>query len=1008
MSNPYTLIIMKTLRYIILSMAFCLLVNYSNGQSNMNLEGEIPTPSTDSWNTVNYGSVGASLYSGTVNVSVPFYTYKDKDFTIPISLDYASNGHMPNQKAGILGPDWNLNVGGAIIVEIKGIPDYRSDQFGNRGFYDLSKQNYNDFTNPGIWRFINPADVSVSNGMHPPYLILCPDGQLTTATQKYDAEPDIYHFNFMGYSGTFHRGFNDTTYIYNTNTNSEDFKILIDDNFTLITIFTANGYQYQFSTLGLNSDLIFEPIDSDLKRRVAWKLSKIVSPNGREAIFTYTDFTSSNMHPASFSVTGTLYNCPPPQLNLPIIPISEAGSQLEHGIVESVKASLELSSITIDGGPSIFFEYSELSENESDAFNSAVPDNIITFKNSYRLNSISVKTDDGSVLANCALSYANNNAGAKINYLSQIDILGEGAFHMDYHNWNNSSIGFPGNGTLSVDHWGYYNGKNNNNSSGIPFLKLGYLTTAFDEIITSDKRNSDYSFAKTGMLEKITYPTGGYTLLDYEANDYSIVFKRLSSNSFNHSPITENGICGGLRINSISNYDISNVLYDSKTYEYKNGINSSGILLNFPRYNVKYNAYTVVAFGGLVESNINYYSASINSYNGSHIEYSKVKEINGDSSIVEYNFSNSQTSVNYRDVVQLINVIPEPALWYDFWVIDKDYISSVVAPASSKKDERGKLLEKKIYSALNFSTPVFLETNSYDSDRQLSVNYIPVYLVRKFGYYASYVDNYKLTGQTTKENRNGTEVIKHIKYNYNAYGQAVRVATRDSKGDSIITKYQYVKDLSAAQITPSSIYRSMLDYNVISYPLSELVYIKKGGSGSEIQISGKRYTYINPVSTNKAIIKLSKVEFYDNSTSGWYTEVEYTSFDSKGNILESKSRNNIYTSYVWGYNGLYLVAKVDNMSVYTLKNSVSGLSGILDNPLTGAIVSGIHSTLREYYPNSLATLYDYKPFVGLSKVTDPSGKVTLYDYNSSGKLNSIKDSKNLPQNTIFYSPDNKL
>ena len=86
-------------------MAFCLLVNYSNGQSNMTLEGEIPTPSTDSWNTINYGSVGTSLYTGTVNISIPFYTYKDKDFTIPISFDYASNGHIPNQKAGILGPD---------------------------------------------------------------------------------------------------------------------------------------------------------------------------------------------------------------------------------------------------------------------------------------------------------------------------------------------------------------------------------------------------------------------------------------------------------------------------------------------------------------------------------------------------------------------------------------------------------------------------------------------------------------------------------------------------------------------------------------------------------------------------------------------------------------------------------------------------------------------------------------------------------------------------------------
>lgn len=108
-------------------------------QSNFRYEAELITPSTDSWNMIKYGSVGASLYTGTANVSIPFYTYNDKDFTIPISFDYASNGHMPNKKAGILGPDWSLNVGGTISVEINGIPDYSVNINGNPGFFYLSK-----------------------------------------------------------------------------------------------------------------------------------------------------------------------------------------------------------------------------------------------------------------------------------------------------------------------------------------------------------------------------------------------------------------------------------------------------------------------------------------------------------------------------------------------------------------------------------------------------------------------------------------------------------------------------------------------------------------------------------------------------------------------------------------------------------------------------------------------------------------------------------------------------
>jgi hypothetical protein len=37
-------------------------------------------------------------------------------------------------------------------------------------------------------------------------------------------------------------------------------------------------------------------------------------------------------------------------------------------------------------------------------------------------------------------------------------------------------------------------------------------------ITTNANRNADYNYSQKGMLNKITFPTGGYTTFEYEAN----------------------------------------------------------------------------------------------------------------------------------------------------------------------------------------------------------------------------------------------------------------------------------------------------------------------------------------------------------------------------------------------------------------------------------------------------------------------------------------------------------
>ena len=59
-----------------------------------------------------------SLYNGQVNVSIPLYHIEDKDFDIPLVLNYASDGYKPAKRAGWVGLNWSLSGIGAVTREV--------------------------------------------------------------------------------------------------------------------------------------------------------------------------------------------------------------------------------------------------------------------------------------------------------------------------------------------------------------------------------------------------------------------------------------------------------------------------------------------------------------------------------------------------------------------------------------------------------------------------------------------------------------------------------------------------------------------------------------------------------------------------------------------------------------------------------------------------------------------------------------------------------------------------
>ncbi|MEM6397667.1 MAG: RHS repeat-associated core domain-containing protein [Bacteroidota bacterium] len=172
-----------------------------------------------------YGDIPVGEFSGTANIQVPIHTIESRAGTVPISLNYHSNGIRVNEEAGPVGLGWALSAGGVITRSIRGYDDFGSrDQglacFGAEGAYT------------GYWSLVNDPNIVLPSGpvigstqneafySDDGYVSGQPFGQNNNqvpfengdfsdgffcqeAGSAFDLESDLYSFNFLGYSGKF-------------------------------------------------------------------------------------------------------------------------------------------------------------------------------------------------------------------------------------------------------------------------------------------------------------------------------------------------------------------------------------------------------------------------------------------------------------------------------------------------------------------------------------------------------------------------------------------------------------------------------------------------------------------------------------------------------------------------------------------------------------------------------------------------------------------------------------
>lgn len=181
-----------------LIIVFIVLPKLLSAQQSPNLKSFIsPTPTAQALGK--YGEVPVSLYNGIPQISIPIYTVKVRGVELPISLSYHAGGVRVDEIASNVGLGWSLSgAGGVITRSIRKTPDDLSGvgYFDRRSAITTKALEYLNVS----WPATSSYDLTFpTNGLPPGGDNLW----LGAYDNEGDAEPDIFYYNFLGYSGKF-------------------------------------------------------------------------------------------------------------------------------------------------------------------------------------------------------------------------------------------------------------------------------------------------------------------------------------------------------------------------------------------------------------------------------------------------------------------------------------------------------------------------------------------------------------------------------------------------------------------------------------------------------------------------------------------------------------------------------------------------------------------------------------------------------------------------------------
>jgi YD repeat-containing protein len=438
---------------------FCLflLLNFQNSilsqETNVQILPKIIPNSPNASSLGKYGDIPVNLSTGKINYNIPLLEIEEGNYKIPISLNYNYSGLIVDEDPGIAGYGWNLTNNFSITRIVKGRPDDGPLGYFGNNFGNVYVKPY--FNN--ILPFQNECDLTFAS-----------------AKGRWDSEPDLFIINTPTFS---------TSFFLNTNKEpiflkGENYKLEIIGNtfFNGFVLIDDNGNEYVFDLL--ETSTISPGFDGEMSNYTsAWHLRKLTLFNTKQPITfeyggvpyqkeTHTDIIK---RPDIKTMTGYCNTTG----GLGMIPHDESYTQTTEIDID-VRV---LAKIVFSKGEILF-------DNDVDNF---------------VIKSIQLNDKKGDLIEKYNFNFykVNNIIGKFINSIDKYNKttdLYQRMYSFEYYN------PFVGKFNYKMqDYWGYYN---------------GISTASLADI--SENRKSGFNTSLYGALKKITYPTTGYTTIEYE------------------------------------------------------------------------------------------------------------------------------------------------------------------------------------------------------------------------------------------------------------------------------------------------------------------------------------------------------------------------------------------------------------------------------------------------------------------------------------------------------------
>lgn len=921
------------------------------------------TPNAKSYER--YGDIPVSLYTGTPNITIPLDTLESGKLTLPLSLSYHSAGVKAEEHPGWVGLGWTLNSGGAITREVRELPDeYDDPEYGQRGvMYHPSI--LKDSTFYSDWqkcdKFVNELS-----------------SESLSFLLRLDTEPDIFRFNFCNYSGFFILDSEGKWRVYC----DSPLKVEIGDLSCIdklndiappvnrkcinnITLTDENGIKYLFGNESreYSIDIRRQPVSAPFCN--TWKLIEITHPNGDYLKFEYEEgnpiasltfieqkelFTVSDIYVCNY---GNPFGG---QLMFPTYLKSIKGNDLY--VKFSANNTSELSYSDDDYLDRLYYDGAEGSEGTTfcylkKSWESETYSEEFAHIKWRKLNTITICDGEGKIFKNINFAY-NDNPNERLA-LENVRIGGVLDYAEDIYQFHYKDLDkLPKYLSNQTDHWGYYNSK---------------PRTLWE---TGECQQPDPVTATYGLLERIVYPTGGYTKLEFESNTYTSHLDISGCNLIENKET----IAGGVRIKNIKNYSCDGALVNNRDFYYvkdyrKNAtaLQSCGILEGCPTYKLHRDFFD---FEGL-KYDIYGTASLVPATNpmGDIVTYPEVTEVLSNGSYIIHRFT-SLNQESFRNEPLIFNM-------------EGFYVN----PPNSKANYRGKPLSTEYYSSdgtlrkrVKVSYIPHNGMKSFVGAWHLSIrritmpDFVTVATSLRIYMYKTYIYPLMVAESTTETYEEGINIphVETHKYTYNDKKQIKSDSFEYSFGKSrhtSTTEYHYMWEKDAT-------YEKNMQ-------LSAVASVEKYKDGKAIMSINNTYDFSGTFPV------LTKV-FQSYGKSKPVIKYQCLKWDKKGNPVFVIWGNKKQTCYLWNADFTYPVAEISNCSLPNMAR-ILGFSPE-EAPYHEHDIYNILDIVKKAQPQAFVTTYTYIPHIGVRSITSPSGNRNIYNYDSYGRLQSIYNSQN--------------